>query len=85
MKRFTDHIDEALEPHKDSKDTLLNYLAMSFVKLANAQEVNDKSFFLLLGATMMASIEANNSTMMSRKLAQLALSKSGLTPKKDKS
>lgn len=75
MKKF-DQFNTDLK--KDSKATLLNYITMGFVKLANAENINDKSMFLMLAATIMANMDTTTSTMMSRKLAQLALSKSKL-------
>lgn len=73
MMSFKDFISE--DKTQDSKSTLLTYITNSFVKLANADKVNQVSWFLLLGATVLATFSEGNSTQLSKKLVQLALSK----------
>lgn len=71
MKKFK----ELTEERKDSQSTLLNYITNSFVKLTRDEEADNKALFLLLGATIIATINDPTSSQLAKKLTQLALSK----------
>lgn len=74
MKKFKEHLNE----DKASQNTLLNYLSMAMVRLANKDNVDVKAMMLLVGAITLANNQDPNAGTMARKLAQLALSKANI-------